>query len=87
MARKKQNNGLTERGQAMLEIISRGISWTTRQMIADELGKRSLSPHDRELLDRMVESGLIESTKIEVDDAPMSAYGYRVATKKKRNRS
>lgn len=50
---------LTERAHELLEAIRNAGNWIDRTELAQATNKASLSPHDRILLDTMVNEGLI----------------------------
>jgi DNA-binding IclR family transcriptional regulator len=51
---------LTERAEELLTAIREAGDWVTRSDIAEATGKNRLSPHDRQLLDTLADSGYIE---------------------------
>jgi len=53
-------NELTGRASDLLKAIKEHGGWITRAELASATGKTRLSPHDRNLLDDLCSSGLIE---------------------------
>lgn len=51
---------LTPREKELYDTLEEADGWLSRNEIARDQGKYSLSPHDFQLLDRLVEKGLIE---------------------------
>lgn len=51
---------LTDRASELLAAIKKHGDWISRAEIAEATGKRRLSPHDRNLLEDLEASGLIE---------------------------
>lgn len=56
-------NELTEQQAALLEIIRAGDGWLSRKDIAVQQGKSRLNKWDTQLLDRLIDMGLIEVSK------------------------
>jgi hypothetical protein len=73
--RKRNPEGLTKRGIK----IERG-GWMTRNEIADELNLRSLSYHDRDILDRLQEAGYVVIDK-HIRDDMVAEYIYQSTNK------
>lgn len=51
---------LTDRAMELLSAIREHGGWVTRAELAEATGKTRLSPHDRNLLEDLESSGLIE---------------------------
>ncbi len=51
---------LTERGAQLYSALFASGEWMTTAQLAEATGKNQLSPHDRDLLERMVEMGYLD---------------------------
>ena len=72
--------GLTQRGIKMVEILRNRGGWVTRNDIAEDLKKRVLSHHDREILDRLAKAGYIKIDK-HIRDDMVAEYIYQATDK------
>jgi hypothetical protein len=78
--RKRNPEGLTKRGIKIVEILRKRGGWMTRNEIADELNLRSLSYHDRDILDRLQEAGYVVIDK-HIRDDMVAEYIYQSTNK------
>lgn len=72
---------ITTRARELLAALQTSGQWTARADIARATGKNRLSPHDVELLRRLVNVGLIEMRRRESKTPVGEAYDYRVVGK------
>lgn len=84
----KPNNptGLTTRGIKIVEILRKRGGWITRNDIAEDLNKRVLSHHDREILDRLTQAGYIKMDK-HIRDDMVAEYIYQATDKNLEDKS
>lgn len=50
---------ITPRAQELLRTLKAQSAWTTRTQLAGACGKSRLSPHESDLLNRLVQAGLV----------------------------
>ena len=69
---------ITVRALELLDALKahRGV-WMTRAELARATNKNRLSPHDVDLLDRLVDAGLIEKRRRDSNTPVGIAYDYR----------
>jgi transcription initiation factor IIE alpha subunit len=84
--RKRNPDGLTTRGKKIVEILRKRGDWMTRNEIADSLNLRSLSYHDRDILDRLQEAGYIVIDK-HIRDDMVAEYIYQATNKQIEDKS
>jgi hypothetical protein len=58
------STSLTPQAQQLLDLVREAQGWVNRTTLARRTGKSSLNKWDLVLLDRLVESGLIEARQI-----------------------
>lgn len=80
MAKKQNPEGLTRRGINIVQILQKRGGWMTRNEIADSLNRRSLSYHDRDILERLQEAGYIKIDK-HIRDDMVAEYLYQATDK------
>jgi predicted transcriptional regulator len=68
---------LTERANQLLEALKSSGNWMSRAQLAKATGKNLLSPHDKDLLERLIASGLIEKRQRSSVTPVGIAYDYR----------
>lgn len=51
---------ITKRAQRLVDALRRHAAWMDRGDLAQAIGKNRLNPHDIELLDGLVDMGLVE---------------------------
>ncbi len=67
---------VTQRGTQLLAALE-GSGWMSRAQLAHATGKRALSLHDRMLLERMIDAGLIEKRQRSSNTPVGIAFDYR----------
>jgi len=68
---------LTYRGKELLEGLRKGGGWMSRIQLARASGKNILSPHDKILLERLIEAGYVEIRERKSNTPVGMAYEYR----------
>lgn len=80
MPKTSKPTGLTTRGIKIVQILRKRGGWITRNDIAEDLNKRVLSHHDREILDRLAKAGYIKIDK-HIRDDMVAEYLYQATDK------
>jgi predicted transcriptional regulator len=73
---------ITLRASKLLDVLKKNGGWMSRAQIAHETGKRVLSPHDKELLERLIQVGLVEKHQRESNTPVGIAFEYRAVIEK-----
>lgn len=69
---------ITDRARELLAALkAQDGAWVTRSELARATGKNRLSPHDVDLLERLIEAGLIEKLQRKSNTPVGIAYDYR----------
>lgn len=71
------DDSFTGRGLDLLNAVKAADRWISRAEIAHATGKNRLSPHDINLLERMVNRGLIEVRERTSNTPVGTAFEYR----------
>lgn len=69
---------LTERGAALYTALLVQHDWMTSEQLAKATFKNVLSPHDRDLLNRMVENQYVEMKEVTVKGIGRPAHMFKV---------
>ncbi len=69
---------VTERGLQLLKALRKRGDWMSRADLALATGKHRLSPHDLELLNRMIAAGLVERRQRAISTPIAFAFDYRI---------
>lgn len=67
---------LTERGERLLYLLQKGGYAMDRKQIAEADDKSQLSPHDKALLEDLVNLGLVEKKRVKVGITHKFTYEY-----------
>lgn len=68
----------TKRGEILLTALRNNGGWMSRAQLAKATGKNQLSPHDWQLLERLIDAGAIEKRERESNTPVGVAYEYRI---------
>lgn len=69
---------ITARARELLAALQAGGGWMSRAELARATGKSRLSPHDIDLLDRLVNAGQIDKQERPSNTPVGTAFEYRV---------